>query len=283
MVKQRVAILGIPIDPVTRAEALERIAAMIDSRLPHQIATVNPEFVMASVRQPVFRTALQHAELNVPDGAGILGAAAFLSLRRPRWQPAATLVGLVQGLFIGVCLLLKLPPVRKPVPETVPGIDLIASMSQRAAVQGWRLYLVGGDPGVAEAAAVQLRARYPALNIVSAEEGLPRGAVITPDATAALVNRIAAAQPDILLVAFGAPKQDLFIAEHKQELGVPVMMGVGGSFDFITGRARRSPVWLQTLGLEWVWRLLMEPWRLQRILTAALQFPWYVYRDSIDA
>lgn len=280
--KKRVNILGVPIDHVTKQGAIERIETMIQARLPSQVATVNPEFIMAALRQPTFRTVLRSAELTVPDGAGIRGAATFLSLQRPQWQPAAVITGLMQGLYVGICLLFQLPPVRTPLSETVTGIDLIESISRRAAQKGWRLYLVGEDPGVAEAAATVLQERYPSLQIAGAEEGLRKGT--TPDANtiSALVDRIAAARPDVLLVAFGAPKQDIFIAEHKQALGVPVMIGVGGSFNFITGRAKRSPAWLQQVGLEWLWRVIYEPWRVPRIITATIKFPWQVYRSTID-
>ncbi len=282
MVSKRVQILSIPIDPVTRQEALAQASAFIRAGTPHQIATVNPEFIVAACRQPAFRRVLQATDLNVADGAGIRGAATFLALPRPTWQPLAAIVGFFQGISVGISLALQLAPTRRPIPETVPGIDLVEALSQQAAANGWGLYLLGEDPGVAAEAAAVLRTQYPGLRIVGAEEGLPKGSVPDDAAVATLVGRIKRAKPDILFVAFGAPKQDLFIATHKQALGVPVMMGVGGSFNFLTGRARRAPKLFQQLGLEWLWRVATQPWRLPRILTATVVFPWQTFQSVFD-
>lgn len=281
MVTKRVRVLDIPIDDVTQSQAMERIAAAIASKLPNQITTVNPEFVMAALHEKPFKTVLQTAELNVADGIGIRAAAMYLRLPRPRWQLGTLIVGLLQGVYVGCCVLFRLSAINKPLRETVTGIDLTTQLSQAAAINGWRIYLIGGQPGVAKATATQLRADYPSIQIIAAEEGLTPNS--TPAEEAALVDRVSRARPDILLVAFGAPKQDLFIAKHKHTLGVPVMMGVGGSFDFIIGRAQRSPIWLRQIGLEWLWRLFTQPWRLRRIATATVAFPWSVYRSAIDA
>lgn len=280
MVNKRLQILQIPIDCVTRSEAMIKISNFVESKLPNQVATINPEFIMAAKYSEVFRKALRTSELNVPDGAGIRAAATFLHLRRLNWQPAKMITGLIQGAYVGVCLLFSLPPIKQPIPETVAGIDLLNQICFKAAQSSWRIYLVGGEAGIAEAAVLKLQVQYPNLIIVGAEEGLTKSH--TPQDVTDLIHRINNAQPDVLFVAFGAPKQDLFIAENKQVLGVPVMMGVGGSFDFIVGRAWRSPAWLRQFGLEWVWRLITQPWRLQRIITAAIRFPWAIYRSAID-
>jgi N-acetylglucosaminyldiphosphoundecaprenol N-acetyl-beta-D-mannosaminyltransferase len=280
MVNKRLRILEIPIDCVTRSEAMIKISNFVESKLPNQIATINPEFIMAAKNNEAFRKALQTTELNVPDGVGLRAAATFLHMQRPSWQPAKFIAGLLQGLYVGICLLFSLPPIRQPISETVTGIDLLNQICFKAAQNSWRIYLVGGEPGIAEVAALKLQEKYPNLIIVGAEEGLTKS--YKPQDVTELIRKINNAQPDVLFVAFGAPKQDLFIAENKQALGVPVMMGVGGSFDFIVGRAWRSPTWLRQLGLEWIWRLLTQPWRWQRIITATIRFPWAVYRSAID-
>jgi N-acetylglucosaminyldiphosphoundecaprenol N-acetyl-beta-D-mannosaminyltransferase len=280
MVAKRIRILDIPIDRVTRSETMRRITDFVSSKLPNQVATINPEFIMAASHNPEFRNALQASELNVPDGSGIRAAASFLHLHRPNWQPAKFIVGLLQGIYVAICVLFALPLTKQLFPETVTGIDLLIQICYEATKNSWRIYLVGGEPGVAEATARELEKKYPKLIIVGAEEGLTKSS--TPHDTDKLIQRINNAKPDILFVAFGAPKQDLFIANNKQALGVPVMMGVGGSFDFIIGRAHRSPGWLRQIGLEWVWRLMTQPWRWQRIITATIRFPWSVYRSAVD-
>ena len=127
---------------------------------------------------------------------------------------------------------------------------------------------MGAAEGVAAAAAERLRALYPGLVVAGAFAGDP-----SPASASAVVAGVRAARPDVLLVAYGAPAQDKWIAKHKDELDVPLSMGVGGSFDFVAGVARRAPVWVQRAGLEWLHRLWRQPWRARRIFTAVVEFP----------
>jgi len=154
----------------------------------------------------------------------------------------------------------------------VAGSTLVGQIAERAAQKGWRLYLLGARPGVADQAAGTLRARYPGVNIVGTFPGSPAS-----EEQEAIVERILAARPDVLLVAFGAPAQDVWIARNQPRLHVPVVMGVGGSLDFIAGVAKRAPGWVQRIGLEWLYRLIREPWRWRRQL-ALPQFVWRVLR-----
>jgi len=132
---------------------------------------------------------------------------------------------------------------------------------------------LGAGPGVAERTGEILQARYPGLRVAGAYAGTPA------DADAAeIVTRVREARPDILFVAYGAPKQDVWIGKHRETLGVPVMMGVGGSFDFIAGVQKRAPRWVQRLNLEWLFRLLSQPWRWRRQL-ALPKFAWAVLRE----
>ena len=133
--------------------------------------------------------------------------------------------------------------------------------------------MLGAGPGVAQRTASILQARHPGLDVAGTYAGSPT------DADAAeIVTRIREARPDILFVAYGAPKQDLWIAKHREALGVPVMMGVGGSFDFISGVQKRAPRWVQRVNLEWLFRLLSQPWRWRRQL-ALPSFAWAVMRE----
>lgn len=234
-------ILGIPVHPVTYASFLELVAAFIAEGTPRQICTANPEFVMTARRRPDFAAVLQKADLVLPDGVGLLWAA-----RR-------------QGT---------------PLPERVTGSDGIYHLAARAAMAGWRLFLLGAEPGVAAKAAALLQARYPGLIVAGTYPGSPADAEYP-----AIAGRIHAARPHILLVAYGAPAQDLWIARHKDELGVPVSMGVGGAFDHVAGRRRRAPAWLIRLHLEWLWRLVTQPWRWRRQLDLP-RFVWAVLREG---
>jgi N-acetylglucosaminyldiphosphoundecaprenol N-acetyl-beta-D-mannosaminyltransferase len=146
----------------------------------------------------------------------------------------------------------------EPLPARVAGVDLVAECARLSAQEGYRLFLLGAGPGVAEHAAAVLRRRYPTL--VLAGTYAPPGT--SPAQDAVTIERVRAAAPDILLVAFGAPRQDYWIRGHRDILGVPVCIGVGGSFDLLSGRISRAPSWMQGSGLEWLYRLGREPKRL---------------------
>ena len=237
-----VYILGVRVDAVTYADTLDIIERWIAERGPHQIATANPEFVMAAQADRQFRQTLLNADLCVADGVGLLWAARQLGMR---------------------------------LPERVTGSDLVPLVAQASAQRGWRLYLLGAAPGVAEHTARRLEQRYPGVRIVDVYAGSPAEA-----GAPAIMQRVAAAAPDVLFVAYGAPAQDLWIARHKDQLGVPVMMGVGGAFDHIVGVQKRAPQWVQRIHLEWVWRLVTQPWRWRRQL-ALPRFIWAVWRQRM--
>jgi len=232
-------ILGVRVDDVTSDEALALIEQFIAGRTPHQLCTVNTEFIMAAQRDDTFRQVINDAAVCLPDGVGVLWAARRLD---------------------------------HPLRERVAGSDMVGQIAARAAQQGWRMYLLGAAPGVAEQAAVILQARHPDLVVAGTFAGSP-----APAEQDAIVERIRAARPDVLFVAFGAPAQDVWIARNQPHLQVSAAMGVGGALDFIAGVAQRAPKWIQQLGLEWLHRLIQEPWRWRRQL-ALPQFVWRVWR-----
>jgi N-acetylglucosaminyldiphosphoundecaprenol N-acetyl-beta-D-mannosaminyltransferase len=217
---------GIRTDDVTWDEMLAHIEAFIADGKPHQITTVNPEFVMTARRDPEFRAIINQAALALPDGVGLLWA----------------------GRLLGQLLR-----------ERVTGSDGVSRIAERAAVKGWRLFMLGAAPGVAEEAGRRLRRCYPGLKIVGTYAGSP---VVEEEAY--IIDLVRRVQPDVLFVAYGHPRQDKWIARNLDRLGVPVCMGVGGAFDFIAGLVPRAPVWMQRAGLEHFYRLLRQPWRWRR-------------------
>jgi N-acetylglucosaminyldiphosphoundecaprenol N-acetyl-beta-D-mannosaminyltransferase len=212
------------------AATLDQIGAWIDAPQPlcRQICTVNPEFIVDASRDPNFAAALGRADLRVPDGVGVLWAARLLGT---------------------------------PLQQRVTGSDGIYQICQRAAVKGWRVYFLGAAPGVAEKAAQILAARYPGLQVTGAYAGNPG-----PAEWPTIHTRLTTAQADILFVAYGHPRQDLWIDAHRHELPVKVALGIGGAMDFVTGVAQRAPVSMQRLGLEWLHRLFHQPWRWRRMV-----------------
>lgn len=224
-----ITILGIPVHAVTMTETLALIEGYMAEPRVHQIATVNPEFIMAAQQDAAFRHVLRTADLCLPDGIGVLFAA-----RR-------------QG---------------QALPERVPGSEMVYRLAERAAACGWSLFLLGAAPGVAEQAAQLLCQRYPGLMIAGTHAGSPDAAE-----NDAIVKRVNDSGAALLYVAYGAPKQDKWIERNRHNLTTArVAIGVGGSLDFVTGRAARAPQWAQDRGLEWLYRLYKEPWRWRRML-----------------
>jgi N-acetylglucosaminyldiphosphoundecaprenol N-acetyl-beta-D-mannosaminyltransferase len=233
-------ILGIPVHDVTTEETLALIDEFVHKQTPHQICTVNPEFIMTAQRDAEFKRILNHSALNLPDGIGVVWAAKRLG---------------------------------KPLRERVAGSDLVDLIADRAQTTGWRIFLLGAAEGVAEQAAIILRERYPQTNIVGVYAGSPR-----PEDEADITARIRLSEADVLLVAYGAPKQDKWIARNIEPTGTAVAIGIGGSLDFIAGTQKRAPQRMQRLGLEWLYRLVREPWRWRRQL-ALPKFAWAVLRS----
>ena len=220
-------VLGVRVDDVTYDEAVALVDRFIAEGGPHVVTTPNPEFVMAARADPRFRAVLGRAALNIPDGIGLI--------------LAARLVG-------------------DHVREHVRGTDLVERLAAHGAARGHRWFLLGAEDGVAREAAERLRRRHPALRIVGAEPGSPR-----PEDDAAVRSLICAAGPvDVILVAYGAPRQELWLERNLGPLGIPVGIGVGGVFNFLSGRARRAPRWVRRLELEWLHRLVTQPWRWRR-------------------
>ncbi len=228
----RPAVLGVPFDDVTVDQAVDQIASWITSepdRL-HQVVTANPEFLIAARRNERFRDVLRSADLATPDGIGVL---------------------------IGSRIL------RRPIRNRVTGVDLVEGLAN-SDDERVRLFLLGAAPGIAARAADRLRQRFPTADIGGVWEGSPR----TEDEDE-IFTRICAARPNVLLVAYGAPKQDIWIDDHRNQLvscGIVVAIGVGGTLDYLAGAVPRAPQWIRRIGLEWLFRLVRQPWRWRRQL-----------------
>lgn len=219
-------VLGVRVDCIDMNAALERIERLVEGGGHHLVATVNPEFVMSAQEDREFARVLESADLCLPDGVGVVWAA-----RR-------------QGCQIS---------------ESVPGVDLIRPVAAMCARRGFRLFLLGAQPGVAADLASRLRGEHPGLQV----ESHPGSADESSDAET--LKMIRAHQTQVLLVAFGAPKQELWIDRLKDQLNVSVAMGVGGAFDYLAGRVSRAPAWMRRAGLEWLHRLARQPWRARRM------------------
>lgn len=241
---QNVSILGVRVDAPTRREVLTRCEQMLGEPTLHHVVTANPELVLAASRDAVVREVLGKGSLVVPDGVGLLWAARQYG----------------QNL-----------------PERIPGVELVRDLAQLTATRGQPVFLVGGREGVALAAAAKLRQEIPGARVTAFEQG--HSAEAPPDE---LWAELARRRPAVLFVAYGQPRQEIWIQTHRDRLaavGVRIAMGVGGAFDTLSHRLPRAPQWVRERGLEWLWRLILEPRRFPRILRATLVFPLRVLRD----
>ena len=228
-----VPVFGVPFRPWTTHRTLSWIRDQIGVARqghtgPAHLVSANLNYCMLSARHPALQRLNREAAAVVPEGLPIVA-----------WS--------------------SLWPTEEALPERVGGEKLIAEVCRQAAECGHKLYFLGGQADVLDATCDSLRAQYPKLNIVGKES--PSLRTLKPSGHNAIVRRIRAAKPDILLVAFGQPDGELWIAKHREALGVPVSMQLGASFDFIAGEVRPAPQWLRKSGLDWAYHLLTEPRR----------------------
>jgi N-acetylglucosaminyldiphosphoundecaprenol N-acetyl-beta-D-mannosaminyltransferase len=241
----RIDIFGVGFDPIDLDGAAARAAGFAASGRPSLVVTANTEMVMTARRDAALAALLAGAALVVADGVGVVWGSRYLG---------------------------------RPLPARVPGIELAERLLAEAARRRWRVYLLGGRPGVAEQAAARLRTLYPGLEIAGCAHGY-----FKPAEDAAVVAAIRAAEPVVLLAGLGTPRQERWLARHLTGIGAAVAMGIGGALDVWAGRARRAPRLMQAIGLEWLYRLAHEPRRLRRQLTIPHFMALVVAKRARDA
>ena len=272
----RTKILCMSVDVVTQKEALENIKLFLSSPDGHYIVTLNSEMVVKSEEDGDFRNIVNSADLCVADGMGILCATSFLKRKRGQFIP--DLFNLFLTAFYFVIFPSKVTDV---LPEKISGIDLVYAICGSDFVKGKKIYLLGAEEGIAKKAGEILKQKYPEIEIVGAEMGIDKN--FSEEDNGRLIERINAKSPAIIFVALGSPKQEKWIYENlKRMSSVPLAMGVGGSFDVISGKIRRAPKIFQAHNLEWLWRLLQEPKRIRRIYNATFKMAWLIFRDKKD-
>lgn len=244
----RTEAVGIPLDVVTPQSFMARSEQLAGEPRCALIFTPNPEFVVRAQHDEDFRAALREADLCLPDGTGAVVAARLLH---------------------GVKL------------RRLTGVTATRLLCQLAAARGWQVALLGGRPGVAVSAAERLGRLYPKLNVCATAQQpdvTDRGETVDD---AALISELGTLKAKVLLVAFGAPKQELWLYRNREALGrvgVRLAAGVGGTFDYLAGYVPTPPHFVSRLGFEWLWRLMRQPRRLPRIWRAVFVFSWYVWR-----
>ncbi len=229
-----IEILGVPISNITMDGAVEKVSEFMKSDGLHPIYTPNPEIVMLAKGNKEFLEVIKKADLVVPDGIGVVIASKLQKGER--------------------------------LPERVAGYDLVQNTMKRAVKEGYKYYFFGSKPGVAEEAAKRMRETYPGIQIVGTRDGY-----FKKEDEPSIIEDINASGANILLVALGAPKQEMWIERNRHLLpNVRVAIGVGGSLDGMAGIVKRAPIAFQKLGLEWFYRLLQQPTRFKRMLVLPL-------------
>jgi len=235
-------ILGVKIDQIDLNGALPAIGRLIEGEGQHLVVTVNPEFIVEAQKNEAFKKVLNSAQLSTCDGAGLVWAAKLLK------QEKLT---------------------------RVTGVDL----TEKLLATNFKLYLLGGAEGVAWS----VKEKYPQALIVGAESGgkLKKDQWVLENNPAA-IERIKQSGAEILLVAFGQVKQEMWIYENLKLMpNIKIAIGIGGTFDYLSGKLKRPPLWLRKLGLEWLYRLVKEPRRAKRIWNATAVFSWLVIKDKL--
>ena len=221
-------ILGVPFDVINMDEAVKRVIGYLSGSGQHMVCTPNPEIVMEAQEDKELMNILNAADLIVPDGIGIVIASKFC---------------------------------KEKIKERVAGYDLVQNIFKKLKDTEYKVYFFGGAPGVASTAAKKMSKKYPGLSIVGTRNGY-----FSSKDEKDIIDDIKRSGADLLLVGLGAPKQEKWIYENMRLTGAKVSIGVGGSFDVMSGKVKRAPVFFQKCGLEWFYRLLCQPTRLKRML-----------------
>lgn len=225
MIKEKY--LGVDVCCGNMEETLDEINVIIEKKKPSFVVAINPEKLMKASVDDKLKSLLNSAALQIPDGIGIIYAS---KLNRGK------------------------------IKSRVTGIDLMNNICELSNAKGYKIFMIGAKPGIAERAASILKSKYKSIKIVGVMDGYFRD-------DNEVIDRVTAANPDILFAALGSPKQEYWITKNMDLLNVPLCMGVGGSFDVICGNIKRAPKWMCNMGLEWLFRLIKEPWRFKRMLS----------------
>ncbi len=243
----RVNICNVKIDNIRMADVLSKAESFFTDGKPHYIVTPNVDHIIKLQEDVEFQKIYKTADLTIADGMPLLWAANFLGT---------------------------------PLKEKISGSDLFPELCLWCAQKGYKVFFLGGPPGAAKKAAEVLQYEIPALKIAGCYSP-PFGFHKKADQNHKTIETVKAAKPDVLFVGLGAPKQEKWIAEHLEVLNIPLAIGIGVSFEFKAGFVKRAPIWMQNIGFEWLWRLLMEPKKLwKRYLIDDMKFITFVLQQK---
>lgn len=283
---KEVSVLGVKINPLSKKECLKKIAYFLRDKNQHYVVTTNPEFLMTAVQDPEFKRILNLSDLSLADGSGVIWADYFMNLpveisgdfsleKRAAYRKRKIRNQVIFSLLIN---LFNPKKTRINIPERLSGADLIFSICELLAKNDYSLYLLGGRGKTPVSAKFELEKRFPDLLISGIKGGFSKEKVLDEE----LVEAVNKAKPDVIFVALGHPHQEKWIFRNLDKMpSVKLAVGVGGALDFVGGSRRRAPVWLRKINLEWLFRLVQEPNRINRIRHAVWDFPRTVYQEKV--
>ena len=250
----KLSILGVQIDNLSKPEVLKKVEYFLDSDKQHYIVTPNPEFLVAAQKDEEFKNILNNADLAIPDGFGLKIASRILHKQKI---------------------------------NRFAGVDLMIKICELATKKNKSIYLFGAGESVAQKTAKELKKQFPKLKIAGAESGgkisnfqfLISNTDLNKSSNLAKIKQ---ADPDILFIALGQVKQEKWIAQNLPKLpSIRLAIGIGGSFDYISKKTPRAPKFLRILGLEWLFRLILQPKRIKRIWNAVVVFIWLILKQKL--
>ena len=272
IMRSKAVITDVPIDNFNYDEVLDKIDKIIKNNHKAYIVTVNPEMIINASRDERFFEILQNSTINTPDGVGILWAAYYLSLKKYK-----SAVGRFFQVFYSLlCIAFAPKKIRSILKERVTGTDLLPKIINRSQDKKWKIFLLGAKEGIAKHVAKKFTKIYPNSQFVGYFAGSPHR-----HDEKEICEQINQVEPDILFIAYGAPKQEFWIHRNLFKLeSVKLAVGIGGAFDFYAGKQKRAPKLFRKIGLEWLWRLVCDPKRFVRIWNATARFVKLIMKNK---
>ncbi len=266
---KKIEILGVKINKTSLQEAAKEVLSFLETTEKHIVTTPNPEIILKANESEKYREIINNSSLNTPDGIGVIWAENYLQQSKNKSKTGK--------ITTWISSLLVLPFTKNNLNARVTGVDLIQEICAQSKENQSKIFLLGAAKGIAKITGEILKKRYPQIKIVGSNSGSAHERYDEK-----LTTKINKSKANILLVAFGAPKQELWIDRNLKKLKtVKVAIGVGGSFDFISNKRKRAPELIQKIGIEWLYRLIQEPKRIKRIYNATVKFSIAVLKSSI--
>jgi len=270
---ETIKILKVRFDKITMDEALAKAISFAKDKKQHYICTPNPEILLTAEKNPKYLEILNHSDLNIADGTGILWAAQFTKITEKSKK-----IGIFAKWLSSLSSILFYPKyIHTELSERVTGTDLMQKICEKSAKENLKIFLLGAAEGVAEKVKEILEKRYPGIKV----KGTFAGST-SQKYEKIIIEKINKTDTQILFVAYGAPGQEIWISRNITKLkNIKLAIGIGGAFDYIAGVRKRAPKWLQKIGAEWLYRLIQQPSRIKRIFNATIKFPIKILKKRL--